>query len=71
MHFNLVLSSLIFSLYLINVVVCIEPITMGAIAAVMGTEMTSLRNLCDNFFFFFLTNLCIFRSWLLDVQQQR
>lgn len=49
MHFNLVVSLLIFSVFLINVNVCIEPITMGVIGAVMGRKMTSFRNLCDFF----------------------
>lgn len=41
MHFHLVVYLLVFSIFLINVVISIEPVTMGIGAAVIGEPMTS------------------------------
>lgn len=41
MHFHLVVYLLVFSIFLINVVISIEPVTMGIGAAVIGELMTS------------------------------
>lgn len=52
MHVNLVVHLLVFSLFLINVVICIEPLTMSVGAAVVGKLMTSLRFFYYFYFFF-------------------
>lgn len=49
MHLNLIVKQLVFSIFLIDIVVCIEPITMTALGtAIAGIIMTS----CFVFFIF-------------------
>lgn len=42
MHFNLVVHLFVFSIFLIDVVISVEPVTMVIGAAVVGELMTSL-----------------------------
>lgn len=40
MHFHLVVHLLVFNLFLINVVISVEPITMAIGAAAVGNDIT-------------------------------